>query len=180
MSVRSNTTTNVYLPTMFVRPVVVGMQDMGGDISEVLRESTTGDIEGKCIVQGFVRPGSVKIQSYSAGILEANHIVYQVTVECDVCSPVEDEIIECMAKNITKAGVRAEVDTDPTPMMIFLARDHHHTSTSFSNIKAGDRIRVKVIGQRFELNDPYVSVIASLVEEKEKRKPRIEIGEQLS
>jgi hypothetical protein len=39
---------------------------------------------------------------------------------------------------------------------------------------------VKVIGQRFELNDPYVSVIASLVEEKEKRKPRIEIGEQLS
>jgi hypothetical protein len=92
---------------MFVRPVVVGMQDMGGDISEVLRESTTGDIEGKCIVQGFVRPGSVKIQSYSAGILEANHIVYQVTVECDVCSPVEDEIIECMAKNITKAGGRA-------------------------------------------------------------------------
>jgi hypothetical protein len=37
----------------------------------------------------------------------------------------------------------------------------------FNDIKVGDIINVSVIGQRFELNDKYVSVIGKLVKDKE-------------
>jgi hypothetical protein len=75
-------------------------------------------------------------------------------------------LINCIAKNITKMGIRAETNENPSPVVIFISRDHHYTSSYFSNIKENDDIQVSVIGQRFELNDKYVSIIAKIVEPK--------------
>ena len=33
-------------------------------------------------------------------------------------------------------------------------------------MKPGDKIKVRVIGQRYELNDSYISVIAELIEDR--------------
>ena len=91
-------------------------------------------------------------------------------------------IISCVAKNITKAGIRAESSTDvPSPIVVFLAKDHHFSINYFSDVQEGDKINVRVIGQRFELNDKYISIIGELIKEKEiqqhqqKNKPRIVI-----
>jgi CTP synthase (UTP-ammonia lyase) len=40
-------------------------------------------------------------------------------------------------------------------------------SSYFNSVKENDNIKIKVIGQRYELNDKYISIIASLVEEHE-------------
>jgi len=174
-------TNRVYDPAIIARTVPIDATLAGPDAQAVLSEHIAGEIEGRCIVEGFVRPGSVEVQSFSAGVLEADRVVFEVAVACDVCSPVEGEQIECIARNVTKAGVRADVDADPSPVMIFLARDHHHRSKEFAAVKVGDVLNVVVIGQRFELNDPYVSVIASLVPGPHKPAlPRIEIGEEVS
>ena len=71
-------------------------------------------------------------------------------------------LIDCVAKNITKAGIKAEIDADVTPVIIFIARDHHYSNENFSLVNENDKITVRVIGQKFELNDKYISVIASL------------------
>ena len=55
------------------------------------------------------------------------------------------------------------MNENPSPLVIFIARDHHYKSNAFSNVKENDTIQVKVIGQRYELNDKYVSVIAILM-----------------
>ena len=34
----------------------------------------------------------------------------------------------------------------------------------FSNVKENDDIKVRVIGQRFELNDKYISILAELID----------------
>ena len=74
--------------------------------------------------------------------------------------------INCVAKNITKAGIKAEIDTyseeEKSPLIIFLARDHNYLIKKFSNININDKIRIRVIGQRFELNDEYISVLGEL------------------
>ena len=57
-----------------------------------------------------------------------------------------------------------------------MARDHHH-SHYFSSVKINDKINVRVIGQRFELNDKYVSVIAELIEPEIIKKPKLKISE---
>ena len=87
----------------------------------------------------------------------------------------------CVAKNVTKAGVRAEVNEQPSPVVVFVARDHH-SSEYFANIKEGQSLKVRVIGQRFELNDRFVSVIAEVIEPREekqrqRRKPKLVIQE---
>jgi hypothetical protein len=80
-------------------------------------------------------------------------------------------LISCIAKNITKAGIRAESAVDvPSPVVVFVAKDHHFNNSFFSEIKEGDKINVRVIGQRFELNDKFISIIGELV------KPKVEKG----
>ena len=74
--------------------------------------------------------------------------------------------LSCIVRNITKAGIRAELNSKNSPLIIFIARDHHHQSKYFSTQKEGDVINVKIIGQRFELNDKYISAIATLIEPK--------------
>ena len=45
-----------------------------------------------------------------------------------ICLPIEGMLIDCVAKNITKAGIKAEIDADVTPVIIFIARDHHYSN----------------------------------------------------
>jgi hypothetical protein len=81
---------------------------------------------------------------------------------------VEGMIISCVAKNITKAGIRAESAGEvPSPVVVFIAKDHHYNVPHFADIQEGDKINVRVVGQRFELNDKYVSIIGEIIKEKE-------------
>ena len=68
-----------------------------------------------------------------------------------------------IAKDLNKAGIRAESsDETPSPIVVFVAKDHNYDVEAFSNIKEGQRFVAKVIGQRFELNDTYISIIAEI------------------
>ena len=157
---------SIYTPTLITRKIPISIIHVGKNIKQTLEKIIASQIEGKCVVEGFIKPGSAKIATYSSGIVKADEIIFDITFECMVCSPVEVMLINCVAKNITKMGIRAETNENPSPVVIFISRDHHYTSTYFSNIKENDDIQVSVIGQRFELNDKYVSIIAKVVEPK--------------
>ena len=90
-----------------------------------------------------------------------------------VCSPTEGMIIPCNVKSITKAGVRAELDETPSPVVIFIARDHNYNNPVFNKLTEGEHINIKVIGTRYELNDTYISVIANLHDAIKKKRPKI-------
>ena len=80
-----------------------------------------------------------------------------------ICCPVEGMLIDCVIKNVTKAGLRAETNEDSSPVIIFIARDHHYSNELFNSVKEDDEIKIRVIGQRFELNDKNISVLGELV-----------------
>jgi hypothetical protein len=87
--------------------------------------------------------------------------------------------VECKTKTITKAGIHAEVITDDgvVPLTIFVARDHNYTNRDFDKIKENMTITVSILGIRYELNDPYICAIATLVDtEAEKRRARRALG----
>ena len=157
---------SIYTTTLITRKIPINIIHVGKNIKQTLERIIASQIEGKCVVEGFIKPGSAKVATYSSGIVKADEIIFDITFECMVCSPVEGMLINCVAKNITKMGIRAETNENPSPVVIFISRDHHYTSSYFSNIKENDDIQVSVIGQRFELNDKYVSIIAEIVEPK--------------
>ena len=156
----------IYMPSMITRKVLIPMEKIGKNIKPVLEKIVSSQVEGKCIVEGYIKPSSVKVVTYSNGIIQGGDILFEIVFECLICSPVEGMHIDAIAKNITKAGIRAEYQETPTPVIIFIARDHHYKSSYFSEIKEGENIKVRVIGQRYELNDKYISVIAELLEPK--------------
>jgi DNA-directed RNA polymerase subunit E'/Rpb7 len=160
---------SVYSRCLLTRKVVLPITFIGKNLDEVMEEYIKNNFEGKCVVEGFVKPNSSKIIRYSSGIIErGSNVVFELVFECDICFPVEGMLISCVVKNTVKAGIRAESSTDvPSPFVVFVAKDHHFTSQQFSNIQVGDIITVRVIGQRFELNDKVVSIIGELVKEKE-------------
>ena len=156
----------LYMKMMLSKKVKVLYSNVGGNIESILLNKLKDELEGKCNNQGYIKPNTLSIITYSSGIIKGNDIIFDVSYECQVCRPVEGMKLSCIVRNITKAGIRAELNSKNSPLIIFIARDHHHQSKYFSTQKEGDVINVKIIGQRFELNDKYISAIATLIEPK--------------
>jgi hypothetical protein len=173
---------DIYMTNVITRQITLPMTRVGQNIKNVLESIVSNQIEGKCVAEGYVKKGSTKILTYSSGYLKGENIIFEIVFECKVCSLVEGMKVNVIAKNITKAGIRAETDESPSPIVVFIARDHHiagDKSVYFSSVQQDEKIEVRVIGQRYELNDKYISVIAELIEPytekaKTKKKPRIE------
>lgn len=89
-------------------------------------------------------------------------------IECLVCNPRAQSIISCVAKNITQAGIRAVSDDEYSPIVVYITRDFGVDSdkTYYNSIKEGDKINIKVIGKRFEMNDKHIQIIGFLVHPK--------------
>ena len=168
----------IYSRCLITRNIILPITSIGTNIREIINKKIHDNYEGKCLVEGFIEKNSTKIVSHSSGLIQrGTNITFVVVFECNVCFPDEGTLISCVAKNITKAGIRAESsDEIPSPIVVFIARDHHYNSESFNEIKEGDKFTARVIGQRFELNDKYISIIAELkverkIERKIERKP---------
>jgi DNA-directed RNA polymerase subunit E'/Rpb7 len=152
---------------LITRSISLPIVNIGKNVQQTIERYIIENFEGKCVVEGFIKVGSCKIVTHSSGLVKGTNIGFEVVFECKICCPVEGMLIQCVAKNITKAGIRAEsLDETPSPIVAFITRDHHYMVQYFSTIEEGTKFTARVIGQRFELNDKYVSVIAELVEPK--------------
>ena len=159
---------SVYSRCLINRKIVLPITSIGKNLQEVIEENVKANFEGKCLVEGYIKDNSCKIITYSSGIINrGNYISFEVVFECEVCFPVEGMNIQCVAKNVTKAGIRAESASEvPSPIVVFVAKDHHFNVPHFAEIQEGDKINIRVIGQRFELNDKYISIIGELIKDK--------------
>ena len=169
-------TKGVYSPCQITKNIVLPVTAIGKNLLQTLENTITKIVGGKCIVEGYVKPGSIRVITFSSGIVKGENIIFDVVFNCEVCYPVSGMKLNCVAKNITKAGIRAEsVDEQPSPFILFVARDHYYASEYFNSIEENDKFVARIIAQRFELNDKYISVIAELVppfkETKKETKP---------
>jgi hypothetical protein len=139
------------------------MKHITNNLKNTMQQIIENEISNKCIVEGYIKPNSIVILSHSNGIQENQNIKFQVVFECLVCNPSEGQFINCVAKNITKAGIRAEVEEADNPLIIFVARDHNYLNKLFSNVKVDQKIVIRVIGSRFELHDSKISVIGEII-----------------
>ena len=154
----------VYTKSVLTMKVHLLITEVGRNVKQNLEKKISKKTEGKCIAEGFIKPNSIKVISYSSGNVNGEIIEIQTVYECMICHPVEGMTIECDTKTITKAGIHAEVvDNDGViPVTVFVARDHHFNDKYFTTIKENMKINIDVIGIRYELNDPYICVIGKL------------------
>jgi len=153
---------NLYVQSIIHHKISVPFTNIGNNMEYYFKKHGIRYIEGKCRKEGYVRPNSIKVVSYSTGLLQADNVVYDVVFSADVCYPCEDMIIKCKIINITKIGIRAIISEVHNPIVLFISREHN-ASKNFEDYEEGNVINIKVIGHRFELNDEYISVIGEII-----------------
>ena len=159
----------IYSKGVLTKTCALSLDEVGRNIKEILETKLKRELEGKCSKDGYIKDDSLHVITYSSGkIIDGSTIMFEVVIEVLLSFPVEGMLIEARADNITKAGIKASIpDTDPSPLVIFISRDHFHSDDYFRSVQEGESIIVRVIGQRFELNDPFISVIGELVKPRE-------------
>lgn len=161
---------SIYSRGVLTRTCSLSIDEIGKNIKQILETKLKREIEGKCSKDGYVKEDSLQVITYSSGkVFDGSIIKFEVVIEVLLSFPVEGMLIESKADIITKAGIKASIpETEPSPLVIFISRDHFHNDDYFRSISEGDSIVVRVIGQRFELNDPFISVIGELVKPRDK------------
>lgn len=165
---------SVFSRILITKKISVPIKNINHNIHNIIKDIIISTIEGKCIVEGYVKPGSVNIITFSCGLLQGHNVSYEVVVQCEVCCPVDGMTFNCITTDTNKAGILAKMNnTQFNPITVFVARDHNFNSHIFSIVKTGDVIMVRVIGQRFELNDENIWVIAEIVSIVTKNEPEL-------
>ena len=174
------TNKNVYSRSLITKNIVLPIVAISKTLKQTLEECIISTVEGKCIVEGYVKPKSVKIITYSSGTVRGDKVVFEIVYECEICFPVAGMLLNCIAKNVTKAGIRAEsAEESPSPFVVFIARDHYFANDYFNSIEENDKFIARVIAQRFELNDKYISIIAEIIPPKEMNKTQTQTKPRL-
>lgn len=140
-------------------------------MEDYLMQMVSNEMDGRCIAEGFIKSGSCVLRSHSIGALSAGNIRFDLDIECMLCCPKEGAVINCIAKTVTQAGIRAHACTIPSPVVIYVSREMHdaaripHGSAPMpmDSIKPGDTMQIRVVGRRFELNDKQVSIIGEWI-----------------
>jgi hypothetical protein len=161
----------VYNDCQITKEIMLPITAIGQNLLSTLESTISEMVCGKCIVDGYVKPGSITIITYSSGTLKHTNVLFNVVFNCKVCFPVAGMKLRCIIKSITKAGILAnsaesyETDT-PSPFRLYVARDHAFTNEIFNTMNVGQEFVAKVIDQRFELNDECIYIIAEMERQK--------------
>ena len=96
-------------------------------------------MEGKCINDGYIKKGSVKIVSRGMGKILVSQfngaVVFNVRYSADILNPLEGMIVSGKVINTNKMGVLCEGgEDDPAPLSIILARQHHIDNQTFEKL----------------------------------------------
>jgi DNA-directed RNA polymerase subunit E'/Rpb7 len=155
----------VYMKSILDKKVCLSIVEIGKNVKQNLERKINAEITGKCINEGYIKPGSVTIINYSSGNVNSDVVEFKVVFECMACHPVEGMLVECICKTVTKAGIHAQVidDDGNMPITMFIARDHHHLDNRLNEIKEGEKITSRVIGVRYELHDEFICTIGKLM-----------------
>lgn len=161
---RRNKTTELYSEVLDNAKILLNFKEVNKNIKTIIEQKLKSKYEKKCNINGYVKSNSIRVINFSSGALRGSSIEFTIVFQYKVCYPVEGTIINCKVRNVTKAGIRAEIleKNEPTPLVIFIARDHNNNNDDFITITEDENIDVKIIGKRFELNDSYISVIGEL------------------
>jgi DNA-directed RNA polymerase subunit E'/Rpb7 len=164
--------TGIFMENIITRNIVLPFNLMGNNIAELILDSIKEKFEKKCVTEGYIKENSIRLVNYSSGTLNGSNIRFNVNFTCLICRPVEGMLLKVIVKNITKAGLKCETKVSPSPVIAFIARDHHNKSKDFANVQLEDEISVRVVGIRYELNDEYIALIGELMVNARRNHPK--------
>lgn len=157
----------IFMMALLTDKVHLPITSIGKNIGSIIQQTLIQKYEGICIRDGYVIPDTLKVVSYSSpnisGLAE-----YNVAFSCQVCYPVSRMTIQCKVHKILKVGIYGKyyIEDDQSKyeniLKIYITKDTNYDNEEFSKVKIDDIITVRIEDCSFELNDTFITVIASI------------------
>jgi len=150
---------NIYHNEIIVQKILIPYIHVGKNMTNYFLEYATKHIEGKCRSEGYIKPHSTEVVSFSSGQLLGDSIEYSVEYSMMVYFPTEDSELDCIIESVsTKIGLRAYVSETNNPVMVFISKAYNEDLV-IEDYKEKQKVRVIVKGHRFEKNDEHIIII---------------------
>ena len=167
---KTNILQELFTDALLEKRMIFPITKVNHQFESFLLANLRSKMENRCIEEGYVLASSIRIEQTSVGKITTHGIEMYVVFSCKLCRPVEGMMIHCTVTDITKAGVHADCftpDGKEHPLTVYILRDHFYRHPNFEEnvLKENQQIRVKIIGIRYELNDPCIHAIAEFAEE---------------
>jgi len=157
---------NLYTTNILEYRYHLQADEFGQDPDEIFLSKLKKEIEGRCIREGYVKIGSVKILGRSLGKINQAYFtglpVYNIKFQAEVCNPPIGSIIECIVKDETKMGLVCQINDNDNPLDIVIPSQWHFDNKKYTMLEPEMKVKVKVARKRHENGDNHISVVASL------------------
>lgn len=155
----------LFTKSLITATVQLSMYRIDSGIAYTLFSTLKQKVEGKCIKQGFVRPNSVELFSYSPGVVKNEFVVFDTVYYADVCYPMVGQVVHCTIKSITKGGLHMFVrdeESNTCPVIVFVSAEYHRDIDFDTQFRPNQKVAAEIIGIKFQLNDRSITAIAKL------------------
>jgi DNA-directed RNA polymerase subunit E'/Rpb7 len=153
---------DIYFHMQINRRVSLNPRFLDVDFAKYIEKIVKNNVEGRCIREGYVVPGTTIVLERSMGNLNNNqfngNIIYDVKIGVKICNIPVNSVVKAPIIKMNKLGLLAELG----PLMIIVPKEIHSNKDAFKDIKIGDEIELLIIGKTFELNSKKISVYARL------------------
>lgn len=144
-------------------------KDTNYNIDEIIKKKLADKVEGKCVKEGYIRPGSVEIISRTSGRLINSDFTgtanYVIKFRADVCILSDNQIVTCEVHNVDKSSVICYVgDPAISPIEVYLYKQHHIGNIDYANLKLEHIVKIKIVKSRFKFKYTQIRAIGELVE----------------
>ena len=68
----------VYLKSVLERKVCLNITEIGKSVKQNLEMKLEMQLGGKCVYEGYIKPKTVEIRSYSSGLVNGNNVEFYV------------------------------------------------------------------------------------------------------
>ena len=165
--------THLYTNQCVQKTVHVPFDKLEKNMKDVFIRHAKKYFVNKCTKEGYITNKPFQVISYSAGETRSGHVEYRVLYEFQTCFPYEGMNVQCKIDCVTKIGIKGILSHDELENPIVVFASHLHNPTIFdtnedgeNNTKQyqeGDIMQIKVVGHRFEVNDPFIYVLGEII-----------------
>lgn len=157
---------NLYTTNILEYRYHLQADEFGQDPDEIFLSKLKKEIEGRCIREGYVKVGSVKILGRSLGKINQAYFtglpVYDIKFQADICNPPIGSIINCTVKDETKMGLVCQINDTDNPLDIVVPSQWHFDNKKYTMLEPEMKIKIKVARKRHENGDNHISVVGAL------------------
>jgi DNA-directed RNA polymerase subunit E'/Rpb7 len=158
---------NIFFSSLIHSRIDILPHRLNQNIENEIMSIAKDKIEGKCVKEGFVQNGTLKIKKRSIGTVSNCHftgaVTFDVIFEAKVCNPPKGAVLETTIYRKNKLGFKCKHG----PLDIIVPKEIHKNKDIFKNLDVNNKVNIIVIGSKFNLDDSNIAIIGKLVAEKD-------------